>query len=94
MAALKSVLKPKGERHEAQDLAAITLGRILVSPHTALSAKLSRSECINLVKKKYGTVHVHWTVRRDGVARCLKYGPGPFDSIAPDNIRLNKSALI
>jgi hypothetical protein len=57
-------------------LAAVALAGILVSPHTALSAKLTRGECINLVKEKYGTVDVHWTVRRDGVARCLKYGPG------------------
>ena len=56
--------------------AAVTLVGVLISPHTALSAKLGRGDCINLVKEKYGTVDVHWTVRRDGVARCLKYGPG------------------
>ena len=57
-------------------LAAAAFLGILISPQTALSAKLSRGECINLVKEKYGTTDVHWAVRRDGVARCLKYGPG------------------
>ncbi len=57
-------------------LAAIALVGFLVSPRTALSAKLTRGECINLVKEKYGTYDVHWTVRREGVVRCLKYGPG------------------
>jgi hypothetical protein len=76
IAALKSVLNGKESDMRLEILAAITLVCILASSQSVLSAKLSRGECINLVKEKYGTVDVHWTVRRDGVAHCLKYGPG------------------
>jgi hypothetical protein len=51
---------------------------LLIAPSAAWSAKLSRGDCINAVKEKYGSgaFDVRQAELRAGVRRCLKYGPG------------------